>query len=113
MLSSLRWNKVLRDMWRHKARSVLVVLAISIGVALLGIIVSARAITIRDMYAGYWASNAPHVKLFLDSFEEDLLPSVAHLASVADVLSEQERIELIRLLKKLGKNAEQISVDQS
>jgi hypothetical protein len=50
-----------------------------------GIILSSRAITIRDMYAGYWASNAPHVKLFIDPSDEDLLPIVAHMSAVADV----------------------------
>lgn len=85
MLSRLRWNKVIRDFWQHKARSALVVLAIAIGVALIGIILTAREVTIREMMAGFEANNAPHIKLFLEPFGEDVLPVVRDVRGVDDV----------------------------
>ena len=36
MLWSVRWNKVLRGTWQHKAKSILVILAIALGVATFG-----------------------------------------------------------------------------
>ncbi|MGC9394030.1 MAG: ABC transporter permease [Anaerolineae bacterium] len=85
MLSRLRWNKVIRDFWQHKARSALVVLAIAIGVALIGVILTAREVTIREMMAGFEANNAPHVKLFLEPFGEEVLPVVRAMREVDDV----------------------------
>ncbi|HNT75910.1 MAG TPA: FtsX-like permease family protein [Anaerolineae bacterium] len=85
MLSRLRWNKVIRDFWQHKARSALVVLAIAIGVALIGIILTAREVTIREMMAGFEANNAPHVKLFMGPFGNEVLPIVRALPEVDEV----------------------------
>jgi putative ABC transport system permease protein len=85
MLSKLRWNKVLRDAWRHKARSVLVVLAIALGVATFGMLLTARTAAVRDMVAGYWGNVPPNVILYLDSFDEGLLSTVRRMPEVADV----------------------------
>ncbi len=85
MVSSVRWNKIRRDFWQHKTRSALVVLAIAIGVALVGMILTSREVTMREMAAGFAANHAPHVKLFLDPFAEELLPIVRDVRGVADV----------------------------
>ncbi|MBN2390203.1 MAG: hypothetical protein JXR84_05755, partial [Anaerolineae bacterium] len=85
MLSRLRWNKVIRDFWQHKARSALVVLAIAIGVALIGIILTGREVTIREMMAGFEVNNAPHVKLFMAPFGDEVLPIVRALREVDEV----------------------------
>ncbi|MEJ2557520.1 MAG: hypothetical protein P8186_15085 [Anaerolineae bacterium] len=37
---SPRWRKVLRDLWHNKARTVIVVLSIAVGVFAVGMIVS-------------------------------------------------------------------------
>ncbi|MBN2003719.1 MAG: ABC transporter permease [Anaerolineae bacterium] len=95
MFSSLRWNKVLRDFGQHKARSALVVLAIAIGVALIGVILTSREVTIREMMAGFAANNAPHVKLFLDPFDEEVLPVVRDVRGVGDV--EPRYVTLVRV----------------
>jgi putative ABC transport system permease protein len=85
MLSKLRWNKVLRDAWLHKARSALVVLAIAVGVASFGMILSARTAALRDMYDGYWANVPPNIILYLDTFDDDLLHVVRDIPEVAEV----------------------------
>ena len=77
MVSSLRWNKVLRDAWLHKARSVLVVMAIAVGVASFGMVLGSRDAAKVDMYAGYWANVPPNTILYLDSFDEGVNPSPA------------------------------------
>jgi putative ABC transport system permease protein len=68
VLSRLRWNKVLRDAWRHKARSVLVVMTIAVGVASFGMILAARTAALRDMTEGYWGNVPPKIILYLDPF---------------------------------------------
>ena len=85
MLSTLRWHKVLRDAWRHKARSALVVLAIALGVATFGMLLTARQASIVDMVAGYWDNHPANIILYLDAFESDLLPLIRKMPGVADV----------------------------
>ena len=41
MMLRIRWRKVLLDLWRHKARTILVTLAIAVGVFAIGFITSA------------------------------------------------------------------------
>jgi len=76
---------VLRDAWRHKARSALVVLAIAVGVATFGMLLTAKDAAMRDMYDGYWANVPPNIILYLEPFDEDLLPIVRDMPEVADV----------------------------
>ncbi|MBN1581825.1 MAG: ABC transporter permease [Anaerolineae bacterium] len=85
MVSRLRWNKVLRDAWQHKARSILVILAIAVGVATFGMLLTARHASIVDMYAGYWDNTPANVILYLDAFDQDLLPIVRRMPDVVDV----------------------------
>ncbi|MBN1811754.1 MAG: ABC transporter permease, partial [Anaerolineae bacterium] len=85
MLSRLRWNKVLRDAWRHKARSVLVVLAIAVGVASFGMVLASRDAAMIDMYVGYWRNVPPSMILYLDGFDEDVLYIVGDMEQVGQV----------------------------
>lgn len=84
MFGSVRWNKVLRDGWRHKARSLLVVLAIAVGVATFGMLLTARQAAIVDMYAGYWGNVPPNIILFVEPFGEELPQIVRKLPEIAD-----------------------------
>jgi putative ABC transport system permease protein len=85
MLSRLRWNKVLRDAWLHRARSVLVVLAIAVGVASFGMVLASRDAAMVDMYAGYWRNVPPNMILYLDGFDEDVLHVVGDMPEVGQV----------------------------
>ncbi len=84
MMSKVRWAKVARDFWRHKARSMLVVLAIAVGVSTFGMVLQGREIAMEDMYAGYWANNPPHIRLYTEPFGEDLLPAVRDFPGIED-----------------------------
>jgi putative ABC transport system permease protein len=85
MLSRLRWNKVLRDAWRHKARSVLVVMAIAVGVASFGMVLASRDAAMVDMYEGYWANVPAGMILYVDSFDESVLHVVGDMPGVDQV----------------------------
>jgi len=85
MLSRLRWNKVLRDAWRHKARSLLVIMAIAVGVASFGMVLASRDAAMVDMYAGYWRNVPPNMILYLDAFDEDVLHIVVNMEQVDQV----------------------------
>ena len=48
---SPRWQKILRDLWSNKTRTVLVILSIAVGVFSVGMIVSSRLILLKDLSA--------------------------------------------------------------
>ena len=46
-----RWRKILRDIWRNKRRTVLVVLSIAVGAFAVGTVAIMREIVTGDMVA--------------------------------------------------------------
>jgi putative ABC transport system permease protein len=81
---SPRWTKVLRDVWLHKSRTSLVVLAIAIGIVGAGAVLDTWSLLRRVTRDGYLATNPPSATLQVDSVDADLLLRVRALPSVAD-----------------------------
>lgn len=77
-----RWRKVLRDLWGHRTRTVLVVLSIAVGVVALGIVAATYVVVTRDLPAGYLAANPASARLYTDPFDDDLLRVVRALPGV-------------------------------
>lgn len=79
------WNKVLRDLWGNKTRTLLVVLSIAVGVFAIGTIVSTRIILARELPARYAATNPASATIFThDPFDEDLVQVVRGMREVQD-----------------------------
>ncbi|NMC36295.1 FtsX-like permease family protein [Candidatus Beckwithbacteria bacterium] len=69
-----RWNKVWRDLWANKSRTIVVVLAIAVGVMAFSSVFITRAVLLKDMNTQYTAINPSSVILrFRDGFEPDLV----------------------------------------
>jgi len=81
---SLRWRKVLRDLWSQKVRTILVVLSIAIGVFAVGMIANTQAILARELAEEYWASNPYHAIIYMEDFDERVVRMVELMESVAD-----------------------------
>ena len=58
-----RWAKVLRDLWSHKTRSLLVVLSIAIGVFAIGVIAGTQTILGQQFTGTYLGTNPAHATL--------------------------------------------------
>jgi len=86
-----RWRKVLIDLWSNKARSLLVILSIAVGVFAVGVVASSYAIVKHDMAADYEAVNPHTARIFCDEFDAGL---VAELASTPGVASLEGRTYL-------------------
>jgi putative ABC transport system permease protein len=63
----------------------LVVMAIAVGVATFGMILSARTAALRDMREGFWGNVPANIILYMDGFDEDLLHVVRDIPEVLDV----------------------------
>ena len=80
-----RWRKMLRDVWLHKSRSLLVVLAIAIGMVAAGALLDAWALVQRVTAETYRASHPVSATLKLDVVDAALLAQVRALPDIAAV----------------------------
>jgi putative ABC transport system permease protein len=80
---STPWRKVIRDFWQERTRSVLVVTAISLGIAAFSAVLSSYAILNRELNQGYLATNPASATLRTDAIDDELLQAVARNPGVA------------------------------
>jgi putative ABC transport system permease protein len=80
-----RWRKILRDIWRNKRRTVLVVLSIAVGVFAVGTVAIMRDIVTNGMAASYQAAVPPNAILYVDgSFDDDTVAAIKRIPQVAE-----------------------------
>jgi putative ABC transport system permease protein len=84
-MPSPRWRKVLRDLGGNKARTILVVLSIAVGVFAVGMIAGARVAMFREMHASWAAVNPASATLYTGLFDEELLWTLRKMPELAEV----------------------------
>ncbi len=77
-----RWRKVLSDLIDNKARTLLVVLSIAVGVFAIGVIVGSYKIIEADMSTSYAANNPANIEIRTDEFDEDFLHTLRKVDGV-------------------------------
>ena len=80
-----RWRKVFHDLWDSKARTLLVVFSIAVGVFSIGVIAGAYQIISNDMSISYAANNPANIEFRLANFDDDVLASIKNGRGVLDV----------------------------
>lgn len=81
---SPRWRKVRRDLWLHKSRTLLVVLAISVGIIGAGSVLDTWALLRKATREEFGASNPASVVLRTDSIDAALVALVRAIPAVKD-----------------------------
>jgi putative ABC transport system permease protein len=90
-----RWRKVFHDLIDNKARTLLVVFSIAVGVFSIGVITGAYEIISSDMSVSY-ASNSPsNIELRMANFNDNVLASVQNSSKVSQ--AEGRRVFNIRV----------------
>ena len=80
-----RWRKVLSDLWSNKARSLLVVASIAIGLFAIGVIATIYVVLSNDMRASYAAVNPANIQVSASPpFEQELVDQVQHVDGVKE-----------------------------
>lgn len=79
---SPRWRKVLRDVWLHKSRTVLVILAISVGITGAGAVLDTWSLVRKVTKESFDASNPPSAVLRTDSIDDVLLAQVRAMPAI-------------------------------
>jgi putative ABC transport system permease protein len=70
------WRKAMRDFWHERARTVLVILAIALGISAFAAVMSSYAILTRELDRGYLATNPASAVLRVDSIDDELVAAV-------------------------------------
>src|SRR5512145_1454664 len=89
-----RWRKVLHDLIDNKARTLLVVFSIAVGVFSIGVIAGAYQIIGNDMGVSYAANNPSNIEWRTEDFDEDVLDTIRNMQGVAD--AEARRVNNFR-----------------
>ena len=79
-----RWRKVVRELWLNRARTILVVSSIAVGIFAVGTVQLLRSVILTELQVIYTASNASQANLFVGGVDEDTLASVRRIPEVAD-----------------------------
>ena len=82
-MTHIRRTKVFRDVWLFRARTILVVVAIGVGVGTFGLMDAGRSILQRDMQEGFDSSTPAHAVLGVGAFDDAALRQVAIRDGVA------------------------------
>ncbi len=93
-----RWRKVFHDLWDNKARTLLVVFSIAVGVFSIGVISGAYEIISNDMGISYAANNPANVELRMSNFDENIRSSIRNANGVKEV--EVRRVVNFRVKKE-------------
>ncbi len=93
-----RWRKVFHDLWDNKARTLLVVFSIAVGVFSIGVIAGAHQIISSDMSVSYAANNPANIDMRTANFTEDVLATIrnskgVHQAEARRVVNFRARAE--------------------
>ncbi len=70
------WRKALRDFWHVRARTILVIMAIALGISAFAAVMSSYVILTRELDRGYLATNPASAVLRVDSIDDELVAAV-------------------------------------
>lgn len=77
------WTKVLIDLWEHRGRTLVVALAIAVGVYAVGVVLNTREILVREYRQDQVGALMASAVIRTAPFERDLADSIARLPLVA------------------------------
>ncbi len=79
-----RWRKVFHDLIDNKARTLLVVFSIAVGVFSIGVISGAYVIISNDMSVSYAANKPANIEVRTANYDDDVLTSIHNSRGVAE-----------------------------
>jgi putative ABC transport system permease protein len=79
------WRKAIRDFRQESTRTILVVLAIAVGIAGFAAVLASYAILTRELNKGYLATNPASATLRTNSIDNALLTAIAKMPGVREI----------------------------
>jgi len=78
-----RWQKVVVDLWKNRVRTLIVALAIAVGVYAVGVVLDAREMLVREYNGDKAEALIASAILRVPPFDEELARSVSRLPGIA------------------------------
>ena len=82
---SIVYRKVARDIWRNKARTLMVVLSTGVGILALGMVMTMSALMTSRLTGEWEASRPAHITLYTGSVDQGTVDVLARTRGVADI----------------------------
>jgi putative ABC transport system permease protein len=92
-----RWRKVLHDLWSNKARTLLVIASIAVGVFAIGVITGAYVLLSEDLSASYAAVNPANIDLITDPFGTAFVDAIRGMEGVAEAEGRRSAVVRVRI----------------
>ncbi|MDA8123828.1 MAG: FtsX-like permease family protein [Deltaproteobacteria bacterium] len=83
-MTTLRWKKIMSDLWINRSRSFLAALAMVIGVIGLGAVLCAYGILMRELDANYMRTNPASIVITVQPATKDLVNAVRNFPGVGE-----------------------------
>lgn len=78
-----RWYKVIHDLWDNRIRTLVVALAVAVGVYAVGGVLSTQAVMLREFHSDRDSAAVAHAILRTDPFDKELAARMAQIEGVA------------------------------
>lgn len=82
-LFSPRWLKVIRDLISNKARTLLVIASITVGIFAVGVVQHINTVIVSEMNRVYEESNAAHANIITSGVDDGLMDVIRDIPGVA------------------------------
>jgi len=92
-----RWRKVLRDLWKNKTRTILVVFAIAVGIFAFSSAFISREVILAEMGTQYRAINPSTISVGISSFDDSLVRWARNQEDIVD--AQGQSVRLARLIR--------------
>jgi putative ABC transport system permease protein len=103
-----RWRKVLIDLWRHRSRTLVVALAIAVGVYAVGVVLNTREMVVREYGRDQEGARLASAILYTQPFEDDLAERIAQIPGV--LAAEGRQVVTTRITYPDGSRGDMILV---
>jgi putative ABC transport system permease protein len=84
-----RWNKVIADLWENKARSLMIILSISVGVFAVGMVGIGYYLIPEGIHEVYSENIPENITIVTDYFDEGFIDTIRDIDDVMAVEGEQ------------------------
>src|SRR5512135_1974481 len=77
-----RWQKIDSDLWSNRARSLLVIASILVGLFAIGVIANLYVLISSNMQTGYAATNPANIFISSSLYDKGFLDHILHVPGV-------------------------------
>jgi hypothetical protein len=79
----IRWYKVISDLWSHRTRTLIVALAVAVGVYAVGTIMAAQTLMLREFHSDRNDAQLAEAIIYTQPFDAELAERVQEEISPA------------------------------